>query len=138
MVLRVLPDAELLTVTWLQSIDEIANLYGEIYTEIPKDTDPPIIRVVRIGGSPTVRQHLDVARLQIDTWCAKDEKQAAHDLARLVQAAMHTMTGVHDEGVVTAVEDGVFAWNPDDATGWAGYSADYLVYLHPNPGAAGS
>jgi hypothetical protein len=138
MVLRVLPDAELLTVAWLQSIDEIASLYAGVYTEIPAGLDPPLVRVVRIGGTPTVRQHLDVARLQIDVWCAEREKRAAHDLARLVQAAMHTMTGVHDEGVVTAVEDGVFRWNPDDPTGWAGYSADYLVYLHPNPGAAGS
>lgn len=138
MVLRVLPDAELLTVNWLAGIDEIATLYGAIYTEIPAGADPPIIRVLRVGGTPTVRQHLDGARLQIDVWCAEGEKQAAHDLARLVQAAMHTMTGVHDEGVVTGVDDGVFAWNPDDTTGWAGYSADYLVYLHPNPGAAGS
>jgi hypothetical protein len=138
MVLRVLPDAELLTVTWLAGIDELAALYAAIGTEIPTEPPLPFVRVVRIGGSPSVRQHLDVARLQIDVWCARGEKQEAHDLARLVQAAMHTMTGVHDEGVVTAVEDGVFAWNPDAATGWAGYSADYLIYLHPNPGVAGS
>lgn len=138
MVLRVLPDAELLTVTWLQGIDEIANLYAGVYTEIPADVSPPLVRVVRVGGTPVVRQHLDVARLQIDVWADKSEKQAAHDLARLVQAAMHDMPGTHDEGVVTAVEDGVFAWNPDEPTGWAGYSADYLVYLHPNPGVAGS
>jgi hypothetical protein len=132
MTLRVLPDAELLTVTWLAGIDELATLYAIIGTEIPAEPALPMVRVVRIGGSPAVRQHLDVARLQIDVWTDQGEKQAAHDLARLVQAAMHTMTGVHDEAVVTAVEDGVFAWNPDEATGWAGYSADYLVYLHPN------
>jgi len=135
--LRVLPDAELLTVTWLAGIDEIADPYAAaIGTEIPVAPTLPIIRVLRIGGSPAVRQHLDVARLQIDVWA--DSKQEAHDLARLVQAAIHEMGGVHDEGVVTAVEDGVFHWNPDDATGWAGYSADYLIYLHPNPGDAGS
>lgn len=138
MVLRVLPDAELLTVTWLQSIEELANLYAGVYTEIPPGSAVPLVRVVRVGGTPVVRQHLDVARLQIDVWADKEEKQTAHDLARLVQAAMHLMPGAHDEGVVTAVEDGVFAWNPDEATGWAGYTADYLVYLHPNPGDAGS
>lgn len=138
MVLRVLPDAELLTVTWLAGIDEIANLYAEIYTEIPPEPALPMVRVVRVGGTPVVPQHLDVARLQIDTYAAEGEKQAAHDLARLVQAAMHTMSGAHDEGVVTYVEDGVFRWSPDEATGWAGYTADYLVYLHPNPGDAGS
>ena len=138
MVLRVLPDAELLTVTWLQGIDEIANLYAGVHTEIPAGSTPPLVRVVRVGGTPVVPQHLDVARLQIDVWTDEGEKQAAHDLARLVQAAMHLLPGVHDEGVVTAVEDGVFAWNPDEPTGWAGYTADYLVYLHPNPGDAGS
>jgi hypothetical protein len=138
MTLRVLPDAELLTVTWLQTVDELANLYAGIYTEIPADPTLPVIRVVRVGGTPTVRQHLDVARLQIDVYADRGEKQSAHDLARLVQAALHEMPGVHDEGVVTCVEDGVFRWNPDEATGWAGYTADYLVYLHPNPGDAGS
>jgi hypothetical protein len=138
MTLRVLPDAELLTVAWLQTVDELANLYAGIYTEIPADPTLPVIRVVRVGGTPTVRQHLDVARLQIDVYADRGEKQSAHDLARLVQAALHEMPGVHDEGVVTCVEDGVFRWNPDEATGWAGYTADYLVYLHPNPGDAGS
>lgn len=138
MTLRVLPDVELLTVAWLQGIDELANLYAGIYTEIPADPTLPLVRVIRIGGSPTVRQHLDAARLQIDTYADRGEKQAAHDLARLVQAAMHAMPGVHDEGVVTCVEDGVFQWNLDEATGWAGYTADYLVYVHPNPGDAGS
>lgn len=138
MVLRVLPDAELLTVTWLAGIDEIANLYASVYTEIPPDLTLPLVRVIRVGGAPVVPYHLDVARLQIDTYADRGEKQAAHDLARLVQAAMHTMPGAHDEGVVTYVEDGVFAWKPDEPTGWAGYTADYLVYLHPNPGDAGS
>lgn len=138
MTLRVLPDAELLTVTWLQSIDELANLYAGIHTEVPADPTLPLVRVIRVGGTPTVRQHLDVARLQVDVWAERGEKQAAHDLARLVQAAMHNLPGVHDEGVVTCVEDGVFSWSPDEATGWAGYTADYLVYLHPNPGDAGS
>lgn len=138
MTLRVLPDAELLTVAWLQTIDELANLYAGVYTEIPASPALPLIRVMRVGGTPAVRQHLDVARLQIDVYADRGEKQAAHDLARLVQAAMHTMPGVHDEGVVTCVEDGVFRWNPDEAAGWAGYTADYLVYLHPNPGDAGS
>lgn len=138
MTLRVLPDAELLTVSWLQTVDELANLYAAIGTEVPAEPTLPFVRVIRIGGTPVVRQHLDVARLQVDVWTERGEKQAAHDLARLVQAAMHELPGAHDEGVVTCVEDGVFSWSPDEAAGWAGYTADYLVYLHPNPGDAGS
>jgi hypothetical protein len=132
--LRVLPDAELLTVLWLQQTDELA--YAGIFTAIPSNPTLPLIRVLRVGGTAVIRQHLDVARLQVDVWA--DTKQEAHDLARLAQAAIHTMGGVHDEGVVTAIEDGVFAWHPDEPNGWAGYTADYLIYLHPNPGVTGS
>lgn len=129
--LRVLPDAELLTVNWLATVDEIANLYAHIGTRVPPDPVLPVIRVLRVGGVPAVRQHLDVARLQVDVWA--DSKQAAHDLARLAQSAIHELPGTHTEGVVTGVDDGVFRWAPDDDTGWAGYSFDVLVYLHPNP-----
>jgi hypothetical protein len=132
--LRVLPDAELLTIRWLQQTDELA--YASVGPKIPPSATLPLVRVLRVGGTPVIRQHLDVARIQIDVWA--DTKQEAHDLARLAQAAVHEMGGVHDEGVVTAIEDGVFRWNPDEPTGWAGYTADYLIYLHPNPGTAGS
>lgn len=136
MTLRVLPDVELLVTAWLAEVDELANLYAHIGTEIPTEATLPVIRILRVGGSAVIRQHLDSARVQVDVWA--DGKQAAHDLARLTQAAMHELPGSHDEGVVTAVEDGVFAWSPDESTGWAGYTADYLVYLHPNPAAGGS
>ena len=80
-----------------------------------------------IGWRELIRLHLR----------AGDDEKAV-STARLAQAAIHNMGGVHDEGVVTAIEDGVFRWNPDEPTGWAGYTADYLIYLHPNPGTAGS
>lgn len=131
MPLRVLPDAELLVVNYLRDIDELTNLYVDIHTRLPETPALPVVRVLRVGGTPTVRRHLDVARLQVDTWA--DTKQQAHTVARLVQAALHDLPGAHEEGVVTAVDDGVFRWAPDDDTGWAGYQADYLVYLHPNP-----
>lgn len=131
MPLRVLPDAELLVVNYLRDIDELANLYVNVWTTLPPAPALPAVRVLRVAGAPAIRQHLDVARLQVDTWA--DTKEQAHTVARLVQAALHDMPGAHDEGVVTAVDDGVFRWAPDDETGWAGYQADYLVYLHPNP-----
>lgn len=131
MTLRVLPDAELLTVLWLQQVDEIVELAAGVFTEIPAEPTLPLVRVLRIGGGSAFRQWFDVPRIQVDVWA--DDKQAAHDLARVVQAALHDMIGVHDDAVVTAVDDGVFHWNPDPEYRWAGYSADYLVYLHPNP-----
>lgn len=133
MPLRVLPDAELLVVNYLREIDELANLYVKVWSKIPPAPALPLVRVLRVAGAPAIRQHLDVARIQVDTWADKNEKEQAHAVARLVQAALHEMPGAHDEGVVTGVDDGVFRWAPDDDTGWAGYQADYLVYLHPNP-----
>lgn len=138
MPLRVLPDAELLVVGYLRGIDELANLYVDIHARIPRLPTPPLIRVLRVGGTPVIRQHLDVARLQVDCWADGDYgKETAHTIARLAQAALHDLPGAHDEGVVTAVEDGVFRWAPDDDTGWAGYQAEYLIYLHPNPADGG-
>lgn len=131
MTLTVLPDVELLTVNWLADNDEIANLYPHIGTEIPAGPTLPIIRVVRVGGGTVVSRWLDGARVQIDVWA--EHKQAAHDLARLVQAVMDDMPGLHDEGVVTAVDAGVFRWAADEDTGWAGYTTDFLIHLHPGP-----
>lgn len=133
MALTVLPDVELLAVAWLQAHEEIDVHVG---TEIPAGPTWPVVRVIRIGGSPAVRQWLDVARLQVDVYATT--KQAAHVLARLVQAALHDLRGVHDEGVVTAVDDGVFSWNPDPETGLPSYTFDVLVYTHPNPADGGS
>lgn len=138
MTLRVLPDAELLVVNYLRTIDELTNLYVEVCTRIPETPALPVVRVLRVGGTPTVRRHLDVARVQVDTYADGEEaKEIAHTVARLVQAALQEMPGSHDEGVVTGVDDGVFRWAPDDDTGWAGYQADFLIYLHPNPADGG-
>ena len=74
---------------------------------------------------------LDVARLQIDVY--HTTKQAAQNLARLVQAALADLPGTRSAAVVTAVEPGVFYWNPDPPTGRPAYTFDVLVYLHPIP-----
>lgn len=137
--LQLLPDAEMLIVDYLRTVDDIADEIGErVYTTIPPGPARtwPLVRVMRVGGAPVVPRWLDAARIQIDVFA--DDKQTANDIARIVQAALHDLPGVHVEGVVTGVEDGVFHWNPDPDTGQPSYTLDVLVYLHPNPGAAGS
>lgn len=137
MVLRLLPDAELVAVEWLRNTADVTALVADrVYTAVPPEPSWPLIRVLRVGGTPVVATHLDVARLQIDCWAT--DKQAAHLVARTVQAALHELPGTHPTAVVTAVEDGTMSWNPDDDYHLAGYTADYLIYLHPIPGAAGS
>lgn len=135
MTLIVLPDAELVATSWLRGHADIPDA-AHIGTELPAEPSWPVVRILRIGGAPAVAGWLDAPRLQVDVY--HTTKQAAHDLARLAQAALGGLTGVHDEAVVTGVTDGVFRWNPDPQTDQPAYTFDVIVYLHPNPGDAGS
>lgn len=138
MAVRLLPDAELWAVNALRASADLAALTGiRVYTSIPADPTYPLVRVTRIGGVPTIRQHLDVARLQIDAWGTT--KFEARTVAATAQAVLHATVGAHDEGVVTAVEDDLgMSWQPDPETDRPRYLFGVAVYLHPNPGDAGA
>lgn len=133
MPLRLLVDAELLAVTGLRATADVATLVAtRVYTEIPPTPTYPLVRVVRIGGVPTIAQHLDPARLQIDAWGTT--KYQARTVAATTQAALHAMVGVHNEGVVTAVEDDLgLSWSPDPETDVARYVFGVVMYIHPTP-----
>lgn len=133
MTLRLLVDAELLAVNYLRATAEVAAIAGSrIYTEIPPTPTYPLVRVTRIGGVPTIRQHLDVARLQIDVW--GQTKFQARTLAATVQAAMWAAVGSHAEGVVANVEDDLgLSWSPDPDTDQPRYVFGVAVTIHPNP-----
>lgn len=132
MPLRLLVDAELLTVNWLRGHADVTALVAtRVYTEVPAQPVYPLLRVIRIGGVPMIAQHLDIARVQIDAWAAT--KKAARDLAATAQAAMHELPGARPLGVVTAVEDDLgFTWSPDDATDQPRYVFGVSIYIHPN------
>jgi hypothetical protein len=133
MPLRLLPDAELLVVNRLRAAADITAIVGtRVYTEIPATPTFPLLRINRVGGIPEIRQHLDVARIQIDAWATS--KFQARRLAATAQAALHSLVGAHAEGVVTAVEDDLgLTWSPDDATGTARYVFGCALWLHPTP-----
>lgn len=132
MPVRLLVDAELVVVNWLRGHGDVAAFVAtRVYTELPPAPTYPLLRITRVGGIPVLRQHLDVARVQIDAWAAT--KKAARDLAATTQAAMHELPGARPLGVVTAVEDDLgLTWSPDDATDQPRYVAGYAVYIHPN------
>lgn len=134
MALRLLPDAELLVVQALRATAEVAALVGtRVYTALPPDPTYPVVRVTRIGGIPAIRQHLDVARIQVDAWGTT--KKQAFTVATTVQAALHAMVGPHAGGVVTAVEDDLgLTWSPDPETDRDRYVFGVAVYTHPLPG----
>lgn len=133
MPLRLLPDAELLTVNYLRGVSDVTALVGtRVYTEIPAQPTWPLLRITRIGGLPTIRQHLDVARIQIDAWGTT--KYQARTAAATAQAAIHAAVGPHTQGVVTAVEDDLgLTWAPDPDTNQARYTFGVSVFIHPNP-----
>lgn len=129
--LRLLPDAERLTSAYLRAHPDLIALIGDrVFTALPGNPIYPLVALTRIGGVPVVEMHLDVARLQIDAWA--DTKGSARVVAATVQAAMHEMPGIHDLGVVTAVEDDLgLTWSPDPLTNKARYVAGYAVFSHP-------
>lgn len=143
MALRLLPDAELLAVNALRADGDLDVLVdGRVYTAIPANATFPLIRVIRIGGVPVIRQHLDVARLQVDAWAgrlddpatAATAKGTARRVAAAAQAALHAAIGSHAEGVVTGVEDDLgLSWQPDPEENRARYLFGLAMYLHPNP-----
>lgn len=133
MAVRILPDAELLAVTALRADADLAAIVDtRVYTSIPAEPTFPLVRVVRVGGIPEIRQHLDVARLQVDAWGAT--KFEARTAAATAQAVLHRLVGSHDEGVVTAVVDDLgLSWQPDAETGQPRYTLGVALYIHPNP-----
>lgn len=144
MTVRALPDVEQLVVEALRAAGDVADLVDtRVYTRIPPHATYPLVRVVRISGTRTWPRHVDIARLQIDAWAALEEdggtKRDAWLLIDTVTAAMTALPGIHDEGVVVAVEDGAGpAWLPDDTTNQPRYSWDCLVHARAHRQGEGS
>lgn len=134
MVLRVLPDAELLTVDFMHQQQDVIDAIAErFYTEIPSRAVYPLGKVHRIGGIPTIRQHFDHPRLQVESWA--DTKKQAHDVGRILQAALHAMPDVeHTLGVVTGVDDDLgLIWLPDPVSKKPRYVFGIVAHIHPHP-----
>lgn len=131
--LRILGDVELLCVEWLKSHPAVDAEVGQrVWTSFPKQPTFPAIRLFRVGGTPTIEQHLDVARIQVEAFATS--KYDARLVAATAQAALHVMPGVYAEGVVTCVEDALgLVWAPDPPTNRPRYHFDVFVYIHPTP-----
>jgi hypothetical protein len=131
--LRLLPDAELLTVNALRANADLTALVGaRVYTAIPAEPTFPLVRVTRIGGIPAISRHLDIARIQVDVWGTT--KFQARTVAATAQAAIHAAIGARAEGVLTGVDDDLgLSWQPDPETDQPRYVFGVALYLHPNP-----
>ena len=132
MALAVLADAELVVITYLKSVAEVAAIVG---TKVTADIQPelPRLRVVRVGGTLAVPRRLDGARLQFEAWAST--KQAARHLAATAHAAMWEANNATNNGaVITGVEDSLgLGWLPDPVTSAPRYIWGQVVYIHPIP-----
>jgi hypothetical protein len=105
-----------------------------VYSSIPKkDPDFPLITVKRIGGVPAVRERLDAANIQIDSWGTS--KKDALDNARDARLALLGMAGqtytTPIAGFVSDVRDSLgLTWQPDTETGRDRYIFSVYVYAH--------
>lgn len=137
-----MPDVEVLVVQFLLDVDDVTDLCGEnIYSTLPKDKTWPAVRVVQFDDEPVYVRPLHLVRssLQIDAWAGP--KRTAKRLAESCRAALQTLRGVRDEGVVTRVETRGMRYEPDptvptehgaDRPRWL-FVAD--VWAHPLPDA---
>jgi hypothetical protein len=107
-----LPDVQKLVRTYLLTLTDITSLVGTRVTTRSRGEFPELV-LQRIGGIPSVRQRLDSARIQVDSY-GNTEGEASR-LARVARTALHLMPGyVSDVAVCTGVDDDLgLAWIPD-------------------------
>lgn len=138
MAVHVLPDVERLVIDWALSdaalttaLDPLVD--GRIYGVVPAAPVFPLVRVMRVGGSPSSRLlWLDEALLQVDVWGGpKATARLAAETLRAHMAA--SLPGGHALGIVSAVELGALSWLPDDSyvPSKPRYSFDVTVTYHP-------
>lgn len=87
----VFPDAEYVTVTWLDS-----HLDVPVATLVPDPRPELWLRIQRVGGVLHTRVS-DAATLTVEAW--GDEYELASDLAQVARAYIHAMVGETVDGV---------------------------------------
>jgi hypothetical protein len=108
-----LPDAELISTTFLRAHPAVASVNAGVSTDLPNPLRFPHVTLQRMGGIPVESLWLDEAHIQVSCWGAT-RKEAA-ELAARCRAAMFDMRGYRDDaGYVTGVIDLTgLMWLPD-------------------------
>lgn len=107
---------------------KLADAGYSAYSSVPNSPVWPIMVIHRAGGSPAVRQYLDMGRIQVDVWGgAKGDttsvpKSQIHDLAQQARVKILELEGtkvtVPVGAWISAVDDSVgITWLPDPDTG---------------------
>lgn len=129
---NVFPDAEAVVGKAIRDAN-ISGLGSRVYSSIPDNPVWPLVLVRRIGGTPAVRQYLDTANVQIESW--GDTKSNAQSIAQQARVAVLNLEGktvtTPVNAFVTGVDDslGLF-WMPDPETSRDRYIFGMLIWLH--------
>lgn len=148
MTLRLLPDVEALTITYLRGQTAITALVGtRIYSRIPRNPAWPLITVTIVAGTERIAHHLDEITIQVDAWGYIDTDPGAppnsdhtvqtHLIARTARAVLMRMPLTkHSRGIVSHVRTVRPAQPLPDTTyspARPRYSLDMAVTVHPPP-----
>lgn len=111
-----LPDAELLTVSYLRTVTGVTDEVGQrVYTELPANPTWPLLVVTRPSpGTVLAEATLDAASIQTAAYA--NSKYEARQAAAAAVAALADADGwAHASGYISATEPlGGLLWLPDE------------------------
>jgi hypothetical protein len=133
--IRELPDCETLIVEHLQADSGLvtAGVKQVVGPAYPNNPDWPMIRIHRFGGVAPFAPWLDGGIVQVDIY-GRENTTELRAIAAKVRVSLQEMVGVHDQGVVTGVEEVTGpAYLPDPATSRPRVTWSVRVFAHPRP-----
>jgi hypothetical protein len=128
---NVLPDMEAAVATVIRDA-AITGLGDRVYSSIPAKPTYPLVVVIRVGGTPSVRRYLDRANIQINVWGenqgqALDIAQECRVVVLEAEGTNVTIDGVGDVWI-SAVDDSLgMSYVPDPSTNRDRYLFGLLV-----------
>ena len=133
MSVTVLPDAEALVISYLESQSPITSLVSNrVYGDMPASPAFPLILVRRIGGLARWPHYLDQPSFQLEAYGRN--RAEASQVARVAHAVLKDMPQEHSRGVVSSVQDSLgLTWQPDPTYSPAKprYLFGVVLTLHP-------
>jgi hypothetical protein len=102
------------------------------YSSLPANPQYPVVTIQRTGGLPAVKQLLDAAVIDFNTWA--DNKADARDLADEVRQVVYGLVDTTNdewECTVTEVEDTLgLTFQPDPSTNRDRYVFALRIYAY--------
>lgn len=132
--LCIIPDPITAVREYLLSVPQVTTITDRIVTVVPKDPIWPLIRLTLLTSFQVFARRYDRCLFQVD--CFATAEPAAHELARVVRAALQESENWQSaEAVLGGTTDSSIRPMPE--TGYtppiARYAVSAHVFIHPNP-----